>query len=72
MARADPSFVRPSPPFFRLASNAFPDTGLVGQIEKKKSTKNHKKSRNRRPWNPRMTLKVKIYIFGLTKCTIYC
>ena len=35
MARADPSFVRPSPPFFRLASNAFPDTGLVGQIEKK-------------------------------------
>ena len=30
------------------------------------------KTRNRRPWYPRMTLKVNIYIFGLTKCTIYC
>ena len=25
----------PSPPFFSLASNAFPDFGSVGQIEKK-------------------------------------
>ena len=34
--------------------------------------KNHKKSRKRRPWYPRMTLEVNIYILGLTKCTIYC
>ena len=27
---------------------------------------------NRRPCYPRMTFKVNIYIFGLTKCTIYC
>ena len=27
--------VRPSPFFFQLALNAFPDIGLVGQIEKK-------------------------------------
>ena len=46
-------FLRPSPFFFRLASNAFPDVG----------------SRNRRPWYPRMTLKVNIHIFGLTKYT---
>ena len=39
---------------------------------KKKLKKNHKKSRNRRPWYPRMTLKVNIHIFGLTKCAIYC
>ena len=43
----------------------------VGQIEKKKPKKNHKKSRNGRPWYPRTTLKVNILIFGLTKCTIY-
>ena len=39
--------VRPSPcpPFFSLASNAFPDFGSVRQIEKKKQKKkNHKKS----------------------------
>ena len=59
--------------FFRLASNAFPDVGSVGRMEKKRSKKkNHKKSRNRRPWYPRMKLKVNIHIFGLTKCTIYC
>ena len=28
-------------------SNAFPDVGLVGRIEKKKLKKNHKKSRNK-------------------------
>ena len=49
---------------------------LVGRIEKNKQTnkqkqKNHKKSRNRRPCYPRMTWKVNIYIFGLTKCTQY-
>ena len=45
----------------------------VGRIEKKKNLKkNHKKSPNRRPWYPGMTLKVNIYIFGLTKCTTYC
>ena len=59
--------------FFCLVSNAFPDVGLVVRIEKEKpKKKNHKKSRNRRPWYPRMTLKVNIHIFGLTKCTIYC
>ena len=36
--------IRPSPFFFRSASNAFPDIGLVSRIEKKKL-----KSRNRRP-----------------------
>ena len=51
-------------------SNAFPDIGSVSRIEKKNLKKNHEKSRNRRPWYPRMTLKVNIYIFGLTKCTI--
>ena len=44
----------------------------VGRIEKKKpKKKNHKKSRNSRPWYPRTTLKVNIHIFGLTKCTIF-
>ena len=67
-----------TPPFFRLliASNAFPDIGSPRSVglEKKKNLKKqkHKKSRNRRPWYPRMTLKVSIYIFGLPKCTIYC
>ena len=56
----------PTPLLFLLASNAFPDIGTVGRIEKK----NHKKSRNMRPWFP-MTLKVNIHIFGSTKCTIY-
>ena len=31
-----------------------------------KNKKNQKKSRNRRPWYPRTTLKVNIHIFGLT------
>ena len=54
-------------------SNALPDFGLVGRIEKKTlKNKNHKKSRNRRPWYPRMTLKVNNHIFGLTKHTINC
>ena len=35
---------------------AFPYIGSVGRIEKKKAKKNNKKSRNRRPWYPRMTL----------------
>ena len=62
--------------FFRLALNAFPAIWSVGRIEKKKTKKklrkNHKKSRKRRPWYPRMTLEVNIYILGLTKCTKYC
>ena len=41
-------------------------------LKKKKPEKNHKKSRNSRPWYPRRTLKVNIHIFGLTKCTICC
>ena len=54
---------------FRLASNT-----SVGRSDWKKKPKkqNHKKSRNRRPWYPRTTLKVNIHIFGLTKYTIYC
>ena len=31
--------LRPSPFFFRLASNAFPDIGSAGRIEKKKTKK---------------------------------
>ena len=62
---------RPSP-FFCLGSNAFPDIGSIGRIEEKNLKENRKKSRNKRPWYPRMTLKVNSYIFGLTKCTIYC
>ena len=47
------------PFFFRLASNAFPDIGSVGRIEKKilKKKFTMQKSRNMRPWYPRMTLK---------------
>ena len=56
------------PIFFRLPSNAFPDIGSVCRIEKK----NHKKSRNSRPWYPRTTPKVNIHIFGWAKCTTYC
>ena len=43
--------------------------GLSVGLTKKKNLKkkNHQKSRNRRPWYPRMTLKVNIYIFGLGK-----
>ena len=60
------------PFFFRWAANAFPDIGSVVRIEKKKlKTKYHKKCRNRGPWYPRMTLKVNIYIFGLTKWTMW-
>ena len=65
--------VRPSPPFFfRLASNAFPDIGSLGRIEKKNSKKKSQVVSEQRPCYPRMTLKVNIYIFGLTKCTTYC
>ena len=35
-----------------------------------KKKKSHKKSRNRRPWYPRTTLKFNIHIFGLTKYII--
>ena len=49
---------------------------ILGQsvgLKKKKLKKNNKKSRNRRPWYPRMTLQANNrHIFGLTKCTIYC
>ena len=45
---------------------------ILGQSVGLQKKKNHTKSRNRRPWYPRMTLKVNIHIFGLTKCTIYC
>ena len=48
---------------------------ILGQsvgLKKKKLKKNNKKSQNRRPWYPRMTLQVNIHIFGLKKCKIYC
>ena len=48
---------------------------ILGQsvrLKKKNSKKNHMEPQNRRPCYPRMTFKVNIYIFGLTKCTIYC
>ena len=64
-------FLRPSPPFFLLASNTFPDVGSVAQIEKKNLKKIHEKSWNRMPWYPRTMLKVNIHIFGLTKYTIF-
>ena len=63
--------LRPSPFSFHLVSNVFPDVGSVGRIEKKKPTKDHKKSPNRRPWYPRMTSKVNIHRFGLTKCRAF-
>ena len=65
--------VRPSPLFFPFSVECV-SWCWVGRSDwkRKKPKKNHKKSRNRRPWYPRMTLKVNIHIFGLTKCTIYC
>ena len=44
----------------------------VGLQKKNLKKKHHKKSRNGRPWCPRMTLKVNICIFGSTKCAICC
>ena len=38
-------------------------------LKKTKKT-NHKKSQNWRPWYPRTTLKVNIYISGLTKYSV--
>ena len=64
------AYVRPSPFFFCLASNAFPDIGLVSRIKKKNKKKTHKKSWNRRPCYPGTMLKVNFHIIGLTKCTI--
>ena len=49
---------------------------ILGRSDLKKTESWEKKIartlRNRRPWYPRMTLKVNIHIFGLTTCTIYC
>ena len=39
-------------------------------LKKKPKKTNHKKSWNWRPWYPRTTLKVNIYIFGLTKYSV--
>ena len=58
----------PSPPSFSFSVECI-SWFWVGRSDWKK---NQKKSRNRRPWYPKITLKVDIYIFGLTKCTIYC
>ena len=57
------------PPFLSLFTVECVSWYWVGRAEKKK--KNHKKSRNSRPWYARKTLKVNVHIFGLTKCTIY-
>ena len=65
------TFLRPSPIF--SFSVECVSRYWVGRSDWKKNLqkKNPEESRNRRPWYPRMTLKVNIYIFGLTKCTIY-
>ena len=41
--------------------------GRSVRLQKKKPKKNHKKSRNRRPWYLGTTLKVNFHIIGLTK-----
>ena len=55
---------------FRSSQMRFLILGWPVGLKKKKQKKIHKKSR--RPWYPRVMLKVNIHIFGLTKCTIYC
>ena len=62
------------PHFFFLFSVECVSWRWVGgsDCKKKPKIKNHKTFRNKRPWYPRMTLKVYIHIFGLAKCTIHC
>ena len=62
------------PFFFRLGSNAFPDIGSGSRTEKTNLKKITKSLGIGSPGTPggRMTLKVNIHIFGLTKYTIYC
>ena len=64
---------RLSPFFFRLGSNAFPDIGSGGRTEKRNLKKITRSLGIGSPGTPggRMTLKVNIHIFGLTKYTIY-
>ena len=62
--------IKAIPPFFSFSVECVSWCWVGRSVGLKK--KNHKKSRNRRPWYPRMTFKVNIHIFGLTKCTIYC
>ena len=64
--------LRPSLFFFVQRRMRFLMLGRSVGLEKQFPKKNHKKSRNRRPWYPRITLKVNIHITRLTKCTIYC
>ena len=64
--------LRPSLFFFVQRRLRFLMLGRSVGLEKKFLKKNHKKSRNRRPWYPRITLKVNIHITRLTKYTIYC
>ena len=62
------SFVLGHPLFFFVQRRMhFPILGRSVGLKKK----NHKKSRNRRPWYPWTTLKVNFHIIGVTKCTIY-
>ena len=58
--------------FFVQRRMRFLILGQSVRLKKKNSKKNHMEPQNRRPCYPRMTFKVNIYIFGLTKCTIYC
>ena len=55
--------VRPSAFFFVQRRMRFLIFGRSVGLKKKLKQKHHKKSRNRRPWHPKMTLKVNIYIF---------
>ena len=65
--------------FFPLASNAFPDIGSVGQIEKKILKKKSQGVSEQEALLPQDDVKVNIYIFGLTnaqytvkKCSCFC
>ena len=61
------------PPFFFVYRQMrFLTLGRSVRLKKKTLKKNHKKSRNSRPWYPRTTSKVNSNIFGWTKCTTYC
>ena len=79
--------IRPSPFFFFSSSVEWVDRSdwidrlgrSVGLKKKKVTKKNHRKSWNRRPWYPRMTLKVyshiwifvPVFIFSMLLCCYY-
>ena len=58
--------------FFVYRRMRFLILGRSVGLKKKNLKKNHKKSRNSRPWYPRTTLKVNIHAhIWTTECTIY-